>query len=310
MTSVTSNIAPPMASSSADDGFGLAELMISLTLVLVVFGVATTGLAQMSTSQRIIWNRTQMHGGVRGATELLQQEIGQAGRVTLPAPVTTTAAVPLGDNTIGLTSVAGIFVGEKLVVGPSNDEETIIVRAVDPVAGTITAYFGNAHATAAPVQVLGGFATGILPPGGTGSSGAVLKLYGDINGDGNMVYVEYTCDVATGNLYRNMMPYNATSKPAVTASQILLTNIIANPGGTPCFTYQTDTAGVLTYVTDVAITLSVRTQLIDPITKAFQNETKALLNVSPRNVVLVWQLASLGLTSRIQPTPPSILGLL
>jgi len=296
--------------SCSDEGFGLSELMVSLALVLVVFGVATTGLAQMATSQKIIWNRTQMHGGVRGATELLQQEIGQAGRITLPGPVSTTAAVPLGDNTVALTSVAGIFVGEKLVIGPSNDEETITVKAVDAVAGTITAYFGNAHAAAAPVQVLGGFATGILPPGGTGSTGSVLKLYGDINGDGNMVYVEYTCDIATGNLYRNMMPFNATSKPAVTASQILLSNIIANPGGTPCFTFQTDTAGVQTYVTDVAITLSVRTQLIDPITKAFQNETKALLNVSPRNVVLVWQLASLGLTGRIQPTPPSILGLL
>ena len=32
------------------------------------------------------------HAGVRGATELLQQEIGQAGRVSLPATVATTAA--------------------------------------------------------------------------------------------------------------------------------------------------------------------------------------------------------------------------
>jgi hypothetical protein len=63
-------------------------------------------------------------------------------------------------------------------------------------------------------------------------------------------------------------------------------------------------------VTGVAITLSVRTQLADPITKLFQTETKALLNVSPRNVVHVWQLGSLGLTSRIQPMPPSVLSLL
>ena len=38
----------------------------------------------------------------------------------------------------------------------------------------------------------------------------------------------------------------------------------------------------------------VQTQLIDPITQQKQTETKALLNVSPRNVFNVWQLASAG----------------
>jgi hypothetical protein len=161
------------------------------------------------------------------------------------------------------------------------------------------------------VRVFGGFASGVVPPNmANGSTGTVLKLYGDINGDGQMVYVEYSCNLIAGNLYRNMMAWNAATKPAVGPSQILLTNIVANPGGTACFTYQTETAGTTTYVTGVAITLSVRTQLVDPITKLFQTETKALLNVSPRNVVHVWQLGSLGLTSRIQPMPPSVSNLL
>ena len=55
-----------------------------------------------------------------------------------------------------------------------------------------------------------------------------------------------------------------------------------------------------------AITLTVQTQLRDPITKLFQTETKALLNVAPRNILNTWQLASIGLTNRIQPMPPSI----
>ena len=38
----------------------------------------------MTSAQATIWNRTQMHSGIRGATEVLQQEVGQAGRVTLP----------------------------------------------------------------------------------------------------------------------------------------------------------------------------------------------------------------------------------
>ena len=33
-----------------------------------------------------------------------------------------------------------------------------------------------------------------------GSTGTVLKIVGDVNGDGNMVYVEY-CDMANGLLY-------------------------------------------------------------------------------------------------------------
>ena len=90
---------------------------------------------------------------------------------------------------------------------------------------------------------------------------------------------------------------------------MLLSNIQTNPGGTACFTYMPNPLPIVTantYVLDVAITLTVNTQVIDPITKQFQTETKALLNVSPRNVFNVWQLASAGVTERIQPMPPTV----
>ena len=107
------------------------------------------------------------------------------------------------------------------------------------------------------------------------------------------------------------MAWNATApSPAPTPSQILLSNIVENPNGTACFTYQTATLNGITFVTDVAITLTVQTQLIDPVTKRYQTETKALLNVSPRNVFNAWELASLNVTNRVQPTPPSITALL
>jgi hypothetical protein len=99
-------------------------------------------------------------------------------------------------------------------------------------------------------------------------------------------------------------------KPVPTIEQILIDNIQNNPDGTPCFTYQTQTVTGTTYVTDVAITLTVRTGRVDPITRQVQTETKALLNVSPRNVFHVWQLASLGLTNRIQPMPATVQALL
>jgi hypothetical protein len=147
-----------------------------------------------------------------------------------------------------------------------------------------------------------------------------LKLYGDINGDGTMVYVEYVCDPVggpgpgTGNLYRNVMPYDqAPPKAAPTTGQVLLGNIQTNPGGTACFTYMPSPLPVVngnSYVLDVAITLTVNTQVIDPLTRQFQTETKALLNVSPRNVFNVWQLASAGVIERVQPMPPTVTALL
>jgi len=143
-----------------------------------------------------------------------------------------------------------------------------------------------------------------------GSSGGVLKIYGDINGDSDMVYVEYVCDTVGGNLYRNMMSFSSASKPAVNAGQVLLSNVLPNPGGTPCFTYEQKVVYGNTYVINVAITLTSQTQFRDRITRQFQTETKALLNVAPRNVFEAWQLASMGSGNRIQPMPPSVTHLL
>jgi hypothetical protein len=65
-----------------------------------------------------------------------------------------------------------------------------------------------------------------------------------------------------------------------------------------------------TFVVDVAITLTVRTQQRDRNTGDFQRETKALLNVAPRNVFNVWQMASLDIGNRVQAAPASVVALL
>ena len=78
----------------------------------------------------------------------------------------------------------------------------------------------------------------------------------------------------------------------------------------PCFTYQERTFGGMTFVIGVAITTTVQTQDRDAVTRQFQRVTKALLNVAPRNVINVWQLASLNNTTRVQPLPPSVVALL
>jgi prepilin-type N-terminal cleavage/methylation domain-containing protein len=332
---------PRTLRTGSQAGFSLPELLISITIFLIISGVVTQALLQMTNSQRTIWNRTQMHSGVRSATELLQQEVGQAGRISLPYTTTLAAAVPSGTQTVGVkqqvaalpaaavASVKGIFVGEQLTIDAGEDalgnelQETVTVTALDTAGNTITAVFALNHPTAPiPVMVLGGFANGIVPLAPAfpnGSTATLLKLFGDINGNGNMVYVEYKCDTAGGNLYRNVMPYDqTTAKTAPTSSQILLNNIQANPDGTGCFTFEpnplpgpyTINGVAYNFVLDVAITLTVKTQNRDPVTNLFQLETKALLNVSPRNVFNVWQLAQAGISNRVQPNPPTVTNLL
>jgi prepilin-type N-terminal cleavage/methylation domain-containing protein len=292
-------------------GFSLVELLIATVVMLVISSAVTGALLQMTSSQQTIWNRTEMHSGVRSATELLQQEVGQAGRVSLPAAVTLSANVSTGVHAATVNSVDGIFVGELLTVGAGETEETVTVTAVDAGANQFTASFGLTHNAGAPVRALGGFATGVVPTTGVnGSDGTHLKLYGDINGDGRMVFVEYTCDTEGGFLYRNMMDFDADVKPDLTTANVLLSNILPNPDGSDCFTYDERAVNGVTFVIDVAITLTVQTQQLDSVTKAFQRETKALLNVAPRNVFNAWELASISSNNRVQPMPATVTALL
>src|SRR5205085_898257 len=102
---------------------------------------------------------TQLHAGVRSATEVLQQEVGQAGRVKLPYTTKLAAAVAFGSATVGLTqtingadtaSVSGVFLGEQLTVDAGANQETVAVTLVDTTNKTITATFTAPHSAAVP----------------------------------------------------------------------------------------------------------------------------------------------------------------
>jgi hypothetical protein len=83
-----------------------------------------------------------------------------------------------------------------------------------------------------------------------------------------------------------------------------------NPNNGGCFSYQIENASVngtpVPFVTDVALTITVQTQMLDPQTNQYQQETKALLNITPRNVFYVWEATSLGEVPRNQPIPTNI----
>lgn len=309
----TSRPAPQQPSTA---GFTLSELMLSMTILLVVMAGVTEGVMRMSNGNRTVANRAAMYAGVRNATELLQQEVGQAGRIALPGTVTTTGAVAAGVATVTLASTAagaatsGMFVGERLAVDLADLKEVVTVTAIN--GNQITATFVNAHPAGVAVSPTGGFAAGVVPTTmPDGSTSTVLKILGDINDDGNMVYVEYRCDFETGRMYRNSMAFDAAVKPALTVEQVLLDNVEPNPGDDQdCFQYQEKTVVGVTYVVGVAITLTVRTANADATTLLTQRETKALLNVSPRNVFNVWQTASLDQSEYVQPMPPATAALL
>lgn len=355
-TSITTARPPRRNSEGAEAGFSLIELIVATALLLIVSSIVTSALLQMTSAQKTIWNRTEMHSGIRGATELLQQEVGQAGRISFPSTVTLNAAVgaatcnlaapatnavtvAVNSSSAGISAVAGMYannvVGNEAYImlttmdGDNSESFRVASFNAGTTPPTITACFSKAHPAGTVIQPMGGFATGIIPPAGivNPSTANVLKLFGDINGDGNMVYVEYTCDngdagtVGTHNLYRNVMAFNAAAKPALDNSMILLNNIYPNDPDTggvarPCFKYQTVTittgtpATNFTFVTDVAVTLTVQTEQIDPVTRQYQKETKALLNVSPRNVFNTWAYAGLAYTDRIQSTPATVVSLL
>ena len=69
-----------MTRAPSQAGFSLIELLIATGLILIIASTVTGALLQMTKHQQTVWNRTEMHSGIRGATELMQQEVGQAGR--------------------------------------------------------------------------------------------------------------------------------------------------------------------------------------------------------------------------------------
>jgi prepilin-type N-terminal cleavage/methylation domain-containing protein len=286
-------------------GFSLLELIVSLGILLLITGAIFSLMAGHQKVAQTEHLKDDMYQGLRGAVELLTQEIGQAGLVSLPGnpPPTLSAAVlasPMG-QTVAVSSAASMFVGEKLLIDSGSLEEVVTVTAVSTGPAQITAIFAAPHAPGAAIQALGVFPNGVM----TSSTPAQLRIFGDIRADGSLVYVRYDCTPAAGTLTRSIttiMPWTTLADDP----DVLLTNLIPNPAGAPCFQITTASAGTYTFVTNVAITLSVQTSVPDPQTGINLTLTKSLRNLAPRNLLIGLELANVSRTVRLQPTPPNI----
>ena len=297
-------------------GFTLIELMVSMFILSLIMGGF---IAALSTSEQS-YARTElgsdMYENVRSVAELLAQEIGQAGLVSLP---TTTLSAAVAANAaaqaVNVSQATSMYVGEQLLVDAgSASEELVTLTAV--TSTTMSGVFQNAHASGAPVTVLGAFPSGIVPPGATDGSTSVtepgksvLNMYGDVNGDGSLVYIRYTCDTSAtpGTLTRSVTVITPGVNTINTA-QTLLSTLIPNPGGTPCFQYTSYPVGTPsnTYVTNVGLTISVRSLTPDPQTQAYLTMTKSFLDLSPRNILAAFELGNAGLKTRLQAQPPNV----
>ena len=200
----------PNRAAGTQSGFSLLEMMVSLAILLIVITFVMTGLSQLTTVQNTMANRTEMHRSVRSATELLQQEVGQAGLISLPGTVTLSAAAAASSSTetVTVSSSTGMYPGMYLDVLPdtaaSANYETIQLTAVPSATSITAAGFTFAHISGAQVIVSGSLGTGIIPPAAlsyvtpncpsstvspttytaytNGSTCNTLKLYGDVNG--------------------------------------------------------------------------------------------------------------------------------
>ena len=327
-------------------GFSLIEVMITLAILLTVSAIVMSLSFSMTVNQASVANRSDMHASVRSVTSLLQQEITQAGRISFPLPLgstavggagVTTPVLPCPEYGLGVASPltvadpAYLFDGIRLLVGAGHCQEIVAYNAGNGV-------FKWDHPAGDPVRPAGTFGEGILAV----SDGDNLHMFGDINADGQMVYIRYTCTQGTlaapGTLTRTRAAWNAV---ALDPPQILLRNVLCNNydpdtqtcgvpvDAIPCFTYQLydpDPAvagteptpitvdGVTTnffFTLNVGVTLTAKAEFNDMQTNAPQVETKALLNVSPRNIFEAWQFSQAdpsasGTRKYIQPTPTEI----
>ena len=65
-----------------EHGFSMVELLVSLTVMLLVAGAALSVLSYAQKMYSTQQMQADMHGGLRGAFELMSQEIGQAGALS------------------------------------------------------------------------------------------------------------------------------------------------------------------------------------------------------------------------------------
>src|SRR5579859_7928875 len=312
------------------DGFSLLELMVSIAILLVITGATFSVMSSYQRSYGTTQLKADMYMNLRGVSELMAQEIGQAGlKITRTYPQAQLNGPVAGGafGTVPVTTSIGMVAGNQVLVDQGQPtQETVTLTAVTTgVPGSVSAFFGQAHTSGATITLVdqGVYANGVLPfspvaapVSTTGSTPSTLELFGDINSNATLQYVYYSCAPSAqqapvpGNLVRSITPLPTPG--AANAPQTLLSNLVVNPNDpvtgapVPCFRLGTVTVAGTTFVNTVGVTLSVRTQEQDKVTHNYLVMTKSFMNLTPRNTLGGLELSEYQLTSYLQPTPPGL----
>ena len=99
-----------------EEGFTLIELLVSVAILMVVSSLMLRGTLDMSLLNAQQANRSELHAGIRNATALLQQEVGQAGRIAFPTAITlSNAALACASTAVGASGTSAVGRTELLV---------------------------------------------------------------------------------------------------------------------------------------------------------------------------------------------------
>ncbi|MHB8652610.1 MAG: PilW family protein [Terriglobia bacterium] len=326
------------------DGFSLLELMVSIAILLVITGATFSVMSSYQKNYSTTQLQADMYMNLRGVSELMAQEIGQAGLKTTntyPQAQLTGPVAGGGFGTVPITTVVGMAVTNppmQVIVDQGQPaQETVNLSAVTTgVPPTISANFANAHASGATVIIVGQgvYQNGVLPfyyppsppaplppppppfDSTKGSTPNTLELFGDINDNGTLQYVYYSCyptpqqSTPAGTLVRSITPLPTPG--GANAPQTLLNNLVANPvnpvtGVTPpCFRLGTVTVAGATFVNTVGVTLSVQSQEKDKVTHQYLVMTKSFLNLTPRNTLGGLELTNYQLNNYLQSPPTGL----
>jgi prepilin-type N-terminal cleavage/methylation domain-containing protein len=273
-------------------GFSLIEMMVSLAVLSLVLGVVFEAMSKYQkryTGQQRIISKTQ---DLRGAVSLIEEEVGQAG-ADMDTVRTLTSAVTASTlaQTLPLNNTAGLFAGEKLRVDVRNSEEYLTLTSFS--GNTATAVVQKSHAAGAPVVSVGPFPTGIL----TASTNTVAKFYGAIYPTNDINYVEYRYDPVGQTLCRSLTPISAGAKAPC---EIFMQNVTAAN-----FAYDWQLGGGVNICKRLTVNLTVQTAQQDPETNAFIRQS-ATAEISPRNLLAAYQLASGGSSNNLQAQPANV----
>src|SRR5262249_32534488 len=161
--------------TSAEDGFSLTELLISLLVLLSVSSAAFSLFSVATGQHNTERSAAEMNQEARSALETIMMEVSQAGS---HADFTTTASAPIlaqvNAQAVPVASSTGFPVGDYIDIDPGLNNETVQVTAVG--TNSVSAVFRIAHATGVPVVLFAQpYLTGVVPPAGLGANSSATS---------------------------------------------------------------------------------------------------------------------------------------